>query len=393
MKYLISISLLAFVFASLTQLSTSNNDLIQHHEVAPTISSEPLLPSNADKHSTIKPLVGKRNKRKAKAVSTAYKGMKEMERALIILEEQGGAEDIASAYFQLAQRQLDSMQYDKAINYFLNAEQKGFQPLNKVYFQLARAYAFKDLQLGTVEDYLKKARQHGFRNYRALLYDKAFSKLRKTQELVYIYTDLFGSNQKAMFKLFCYVAPRSKEIDFSIDTALLFNSNNQAVRDNQIHQRSKPTIPFQFSAFIEGVDEAAFSRSGGDDFRFEYVRKATDYVAVLYSRTSSWSEYILPKQYRLITFDREGNKISELLLAKRGSLSTAKGFEIRNDESIDVIDYQLEWKKDVAELAFKEGRFMNLQDLKNCQVFQKTSYSINRKGRIEIQESPLFSMR
>ena len=204
---------------------------------------------------------------------------------------------------------------------------------------------------------------------------------------------MFGNNQKAMFKLFCYVAPRSKEIDFSIDTALLFNSNNQAVRDNPIHQRSKPTIPFQFSAFIEGVDEAAFSRSGGDDFRFEYVRKATDYVAVLYSRTSSWSEYILPKQYRLITFDREGNKISELLLAKRGSLSTAKGFEIRNDDIIDVIDYQLEWKKDVAELAFKEGRFLNLQDLKNCQVFQKTSYSINRKGRIEIQESPLFSMR
>ena len=66
MKYLISISLLAFVFASLTQFSTSDNDLIQHHGVAPTIPSEPLLPLNAENHSTIEPSVGKRNKRKAK---------------------------------------------------------------------------------------------------------------------------------------------------------------------------------------------------------------------------------------------------------------------------------------------------------------------------------------
>ena len=101
----------------------------------------------------------------------------------------------------------------------------------------------------------------------------------------------------------------------------------------------------------------------------------------------------MSKQYHLISFDRHGNKISELLLGKKGSLTNAKGFFIGQDKRIDVYDYQLNWKSNAANLARKAGRFLTTHDLHKATIYQITSYQINTMGRITIKDTPLYSMQ
>jgi hypothetical protein len=113
----------------------------------------------------------------------------------------------------------------------------------------------------------------------------------------------------------------------------------------------------------------------------------------LYSRTDTKTTAIVSKQYRLISFDLQGNKISELLLGKKGSLTNAKGFFIGQDKRIDVYDYHLDWKSNTANLARQSGQYLTTRDLKKAIIYQITSYQINAMGRINIQETPLYSLQ
>ncbi len=396
MNYLTLFGISSLFFTALIGSPESSNDLKQFDlEPGSDLISESLsIPSYFNSRPPVQLISCKKLPESSLPLHIKYKQFKVLERQLFFIEEQGGSGNSAEQYFQLASYYLEAAQYDAAINCLLQAEKKGFKHLDKVYFQLARAYAFKDVQLGTMEDYLHKASMHGFRNYRALLYDSAFATLRKSDEILYIYANLFENNQQAMFKLFCKIAPKSNaKENLLVDTAVLFKTSNRSCGN----QDSKPTktsiIPFQFSAFIEGIDEEIYSRGAADDFRFEQVIRDSNYIAILYSRTDTRATAIMPKQYHLISFDRHGNKISELLLGKKGSLTNAKGFFIGQDRRIDVYDYHLCWKSNTANMARQSGQYLTTQDLKKVIIYQITSYQINAMGRINIQEMPLYSMQ
>jgi hypothetical protein len=324
MNYLSLLGILSLFFTALIGSPESSNDLKQFDlEPGSDLISESLsLASYSNNRSPVQLVRCRKSSESSLPLHIEYKQFKVLERQLLFIEEQGGSGNSADQYFQLASYYLEAAQYDAAINCLLQAEKKGFKHLDKVYFQLARAYALKDVQLGTMEDYLHKASRHGFRNYRALLNDSAFATLRKTDELLYIYANLFENNQKAMFKLFCRIAPKSNaKENLLVDTAVLFNTSDGSCGNQGSKPTKKSIIPFQFSAFIEGLDEEIYSRRAGDDFRFEQVIRDSNYIAILYSRTDTKTTAIVSKQYRLISFDLQGNKISELLLGKKRELN------------------------------------------------------------------------
>lgn len=247
-----------------------------------------------------------------------------------------------------------------------------------------------------MEDYLISARKEGFRNYRALLYDVAFKEWRDSYEFMYLYNELFKNSKKAMFKAFVRFAPKKKLVkDYVLSPKELFENTDYEYRSDIGYYKENRRINEHFEDFAEGVSDEMFSREGGDNYRYELlVEKKEKYIAVVYSIEEQWSEYILPKKYRLVTYDLKGNKISELEVAKRGSLKKCKGFVMHPNHSLTVTDYVVRWKKGAKDNVGGEEEYLLYKDLKESEVVKTTAYQITTTGRIVEKEGvALVDMR
>ncbi|MBL4649543.1 MAG: hypothetical protein JKY03_07410 [Aureispira sp.] len=195
-----------------------------------------------------------------------------------------------------------------------------------------------------------------------------------------------------MFKAFVTFAPKKKLLnDYVLSPKALFENTNYDYRSETGYYEKGRIINGHFEAFAEGVSDDMFSREGGDNYRYEMLlEKKGHYFAVIYSIEEQWSEYILPKKYRLVTYDLKGNKISELDIAKRGSLKTCKGFVLHKDYSLTVTDYDVEWEKGAKNNLGKEEKYLSYKDLKESKATRTKTYQITTTGRIVEKEGVAF---
>ena len=129
------------------------------------------------------------------------------------------------------------------------------------------------------------------------------------------------------------------------------------------------------------------------EYRFEMMlANNNNYVALIYSKEETWSEYILPKKYCLITFDRVGNKISELEIAKRGSLTKCKGFVLHPDKTLEVTNYKIDWKDGTKSRTEADQTFLIHNDLKIAEATDTKTYTITENGRIVESDGILLSI-
>lgn len=397
----ISYSLAVFMLFVLASCSNNNNetsDIIQHtainqspldgrkESVALTNHRIEIVPEE------IKPNVI----RKKKVNEKPQKSIQELTKEIVQLEEQGGLnKEDALVYYTYGEAMVDMEKYTEAIEMYQEAEKRGYEDLKNLYYKMARVYALQGDSYGSMEDYLISARKEGFRNYRALLYDAAFKEWRTGYDFMYLYNDLFKNNKKAMFKAFVTFAPKKKLVnDYVVSPEELFENTNHQYRSETGYYEGIHRINEHFEDFAEGVSDEMFSREGGDNYRYELLEKKEQYVAVVYSIEEQWSEYILPKKYRLVTYDLEGNKISELDIAKRGSLKKCKGFTMHTDYSLTVTDYEIVWKKGAKDNLGDTEQYLSYKDLKKSKATKTKNYQITTTGRIVEKEGvALVGMR
>lgn len=334
--------------------------------------------------------------RTKKVNQAPQKSLEELRTEVAQLEEQGGLTKAdANLYRAYGDALVVAKDYKEAVEMYKKAEDLGYEDMKTLAFDIAKTYAQSDKSYGSIEDYLLKARKLGFRNYRALLYDPAFANLRDDYDFMYIYKEIFGEKQKAMFKALVTLAPRTTlRKDYVMGPRLLFENTSYEYRKEQDFYKKHPIINGYFEEFIEGVADGMFSRGGGDNFRYEKVLTNNEnYVAIIYSREEEWTEQLLPKEYMLITFDREGNKLSELSIAKRGSMKKCKGFVLHPDNSLEVTNFAIKWKKGRQAQAEEADRHLKYDDLQLAEAGTTQSYKINAIGRIVEVDNIMLGMK
>lgn len=329
---------------------------------------------------------------------TPSKELEQLGVEIVQLIEQGTSkEELAKAYEAYGDALVIKEHYDKAIEVYKEAEKNGAKDLKRLYFKLAETYALNGEFYGSMGDYLIKAREKGFRNYRALLYGSAFAEWRKDYDFMYLYHELFGNNQKAMFKAFVAFGPKKNLTESYVMSPIeLFENTAYEYRKRIGYYKDRSFIDGYFDDFIEGASDGMFSREGGDNYAYEMMLTSNkNYLAVVYSKEEKWSEYILPKEYRLITYDWKGNKISELKIAKRGSLKKCKGFVLHPDNTLEVMDYAVTWKKSAKDNIGKneENKYLDYNDLAKVNVKEHHTYRIGAMGKIVKAEGVLLGMR
>lgn len=388
----ITSSIAALVLFTLVSCSNDNNNS-QASEVIqyPTVDEAPTFISNRVEVSSEgierKTMEGKQVNKKPQ------KSIQELSKEIVQLEEQGGInEEDAAMYYTYGEALLDMKKYKEAIEMYQEAEKRGYEDLKTLYFKIARVYALEGNYYGSMEDYLILAKKAGFDNYEALLSDVAFENWRAEYDFMYLYKDLFGQNKKAMFTAFVKFAPK-KELteDYVLSPKELLENTNYDYREKNGYFEQSAFISGHFGDFVAGVSDDMFSREGGDSYRYElFMEEKGQYVAIVYSVEQQWSESILPKKYHLITYDLDGNKISELELANRSSLKTCKGFVLSPNHSLAVTTYQLEWKKGAKEKLNDSERYLNYKDLKTSTITGTKTYQITTTGRIVETEGVAF---
>jgi hypothetical protein len=320
--------------------------------------------------------------------------LEELSMEVTLMEEQGAdRENAALVYNQYGDELMKADELEEAKIAYQKAEDNDYKDLKTLCFKIARLYALNE-KYGSAEDYLIKARENGFRNYRALLYDAAFVRFRSDYEFMYLYDKLFGDKKKAMFKAFVTLGPKKKLTkDYIISPVALFENTEYNHRKKVNYYEKHPSIDAHFGAFAEGIGEGRFSRGGGDHYRYELVLDNSEkYVAVIYSEEEEWVDYILPKKYQLVTYDKEGNKISELEIAKRGSLSKCKGVVFQPNNTIKVTNYKVAWVPGAKTKSIDSEINMTYKDLKSVKSEDTKTYRINDDGRILEVEDMLIGM-
>jgi len=395
--------LLGMVSCTSESTRSTTSDLIQHPIAAEASldgpANEVLVNTKPIEVETV-PKVAPTQKieptKRTKVNQAPQKSLEELRTEVAQLEEQGGQDKAdAKLYRAYGDALVTAEDYREAIEMYKKAEDLGYEDMKTLAFDIAKTYAQSGESLGSFEDYLMKARELGFRNYRALLYDPAFVELRNDYDFMYIYDEMFGNKKKAMFKAFVTLAPRTTlRKDYVVDPRSLFENTDYDYRKEHDYYEKHPLINGYFEDFVEGVADGMFSRDGGDNFRYEKVlTKNEQYVAVIYSREEEWSEYLLPKEYVLITYNKEGEKISELPIAKRGSMKKCKGFVFHPDNSLEVMDYNIKWKKGRKTQAEEADRHLKYDDLQLAEVGTTKGYKINAIGRIVEVDNIMLGMK
>jgi tetratricopeptide (TPR) repeat protein len=275
--------------------------------------------------------------------------------------------------------------YREATRAYEKADEFGYRFLGAVHFKLAKLQMLEDsTYYYHVEESLERAVYYGFNDYQALLEDEAFEYYRGLNEFIKMYCNLFENNQAALFEGFIAFAPKTNLTEaYDLSPVNLFeNINARNARHNMQHL----LIYTDFNLFAEGAEGNSFSRFVNGNCRYEMCWTEKKYRAIIYSIEEQWSEYTLPKKYFLVTYDLKGNKISELEVAKRGSLKTCKGFSLQPDKSLVVTNYKVKWKIGTKKALGNNG-FLNYKHLKKTIVKSTQAYQITDSGRlVEIED-------
>lgn len=252
--------------------------------------------------------------------------------------------DNATAHYRYGQVCIELGRYEEGLFALEKAKELGYKNLGNLYYEFGYAVLAREGRIDSdAYDYFEKAKEQHFRNYRKLLYSPSFVALQKNNawEFMEIYRKLFGENKKAMFKAFLLFGPKKVDnIAFELTTKELFSSHS-----TRLEELKHPRIHGYFGDFAEGAGEGMFSRSGGNDFRYEMVAQHTkSFITIIYSNEAPWADYLTPRSYHLITFDLEGNKIDELKIAERKKMNRCKTVKVQEDQTIAITEHKVRWK-------------------------------------------------
>ncbi len=211
----------------------------------------------------------------------------------------------AGAYFELGNAYATAKDYAKAIDCYNMAEQMGFTPVSKLFYNVACAYSLSEKNR-EASQYLEYAMEAGYINKNQLMKDPDLNNVRK-----YGFSSIFAEAMKgienadnAVLETF-WQAFATLNLPFNIDF-----TTEKTLNPEQLLQ-------YHFEKYIPEMHERdKFSRGTGDNyFALGTITQNEKFRTVVYAQCADielGSE--VPAMYFMVSYDNNGTIIDKMLV-------------------------------------------------------------------------------
>jgi hypothetical protein len=308
----------------------------------------------------------------------AFKNKKDAAKAVLLFKQSILTFPDAKAYYELGNAKLDAHQGDadieEAENAYHVAQFLNFKPLSMLFYKAACAANQKQkINKFWVSDYLRQAFYNGFSDTTQLYSDKYLHSFTTTDEFKELLADMrinkIKNNPEDLFDVYKKSFP-------------LTNTAFEIPLDKVDMKDYKQSISYDFAKFIPEMQNSSFGRDVSHDFIFvAKVQEKSNYTAVLYTSINYYGEGMQPVHTKLVTYDNDGNIISDRLFAGQFSAEKVKIGRIDGEE-ITLQDYKRIWEQPIDKVPFEENA------VEKYELVSKAVFRINEEGKIMEQSVP-----
>lgn len=217
-----------------------------------------------------------------------------------------------NTYFELGNAYASSKQYDYAIACYEIAEQMGFAPVSKLFYNMACAYSLLE-KMPAAQEHLELAVQAGYLNKAQIAGDSDLVNLRKRGMLwENLEEELAGVENPDMVVWEAFNQAFSSVV---LPLTLDLQSGRSLVEDKY--------LSYTYERYISEMHEReVFSRGTGRTYyAVAAVERNDNFLAVVYAETNhpDMGE-LLPARYYMASYDMKGKLIEKVLIGGQRSL-------------------------------------------------------------------------
>lgn len=246
----------------------------------------------------------------------------------------------AKAYYELGNVYMDQKKYSDALLAYRMAENLNYEPFSKLMYNIACVYSC--LEKGQQSaDYLEYAVQAGYLNVDNIAKDEDLSYLRN--EYSYMY-------QAQLRRALNGVSDADKiyYLQFKKRFPIVKLPLNIKETISKTHFDMENAITYDFEKYIPEMRDEKFSREVSKGFYYyAKVAETADYTALIYIIREEFLGEQAPLTYKLVTFNKEGKIIDQLIVAGRENLNEElRTCSMNSQMEITVDLYETKYEKD-----------------------------------------------
>ena len=280
----------------------------------------------------------------------------------------------AKTYYELANALLENKNHDESLQAYTVAERLDYSPASNLYFNMACAHAMKnasDPNYGYHEAlrHLELAAKHGYRDAKRVQEEPMLASVRDNEEYNGLIVEHFvnkENKQSVMFSMFVKGFPEVK---------LPFEMKKKGIEYSYENRWS--SIGYDYVAFVPEMENTDFGRDVSNEFFYVGKVKHTDkYVAVLYNSVEYIAEGMTPVYTYLVTYNPEGNRISQKLFSCNCSAEKFKLGSI-DESGITVNEYKRTLEHPITEVRLEDNKVLKEE------IVATTQYVFDESGDIK----------
>ena len=295
-----------------------------------------------------------------------YKNKKNHTQALPLFKQSVSLYPDPKSYNELGNLLYETGAYEESVKSYLLAVKLGYSPLADTYFKMACATASSEEYNGTAFTYLEYAFKNGFTDSSRFVNDPHLASIRHEtayRELLFANFKNAGKNENIKYELFLS-GFETLNLPFEIEPRNVGNYDN------------KRYIGYDFSEFVEEMENVSFGRDVSNEFCYVGIAKKTDqYTALLYSSVEMMGGFLQPVHTMLVTYNPKGEPISKKVFSCQCSAEKIKSGSF-DGNLITVTEQKVEWQYPFSSVSPQENKIVGYEPL------EKVSYMIDEAGNI-----------
>lgn len=293
-----------------------------------------------------------------------YRNNKNLDKAYGLFLSSVISHPSARAYFELANVCTEKKDYDNALAAFHIAEQLGYEPVSKVYYNIACVYSLQEKENESAT-YLEYAIEAGYSNLDQIKADSDLAYLRKSYIFEATYQEALSGSSDPEVTLWQSFKREFKTLMLPVVLTL----------ETQIAEAKN--INFEFEKYVSEMRTEKFSREVGKEFYYYgIVEDNANYTAMIYAIKNTIMSEDAPSRYVLVSFDSRGTLIDKKPVG--GQLSLSDPYlvcAIQPNLRFEIKQYKNTYEKDPMENGFKDN------PLKKSELLATEYYMINETGK------------
>lgn len=216
----------------------------------------------------------------------------------------------AKAYYELGNVWLEKKDYKQALQAYRMAENLNYEPFSKLMYNIACTYSgMKEGQQAA--NYLEYAIESGYLNVDNIAKDPDLEFLRSDYEYLY---------KKHMKRALNGVSDAEKIYYLQFKKRFPPMSTPLSIKEtvSKTYFDMQNAITYDFEKYIPEMRDDKFSREVSKGFYYyANLKETAEYTAVIYIIREEFMGEQAPLTYKLVTFDKEGTIIDQLIVAGR----------------------------------------------------------------------------